>query len=186
LYAWNPHGLNHYNIRVRAGHMAEAKDFVERTWNKFIPSLPVRVAFLDENYEKQFAADEKRGQMFAAFAGIAIFIACLGLFGLASYTAERRTKEIGIRKVFGASVPDVVKLLVWQFSKPVLIANLIAWPVAWYYLRNWLDGFAYRIDLSPLYFVAAALVALGIAWATVSAQAVRAARARPVNALRYE
>jgi len=186
VFTWNPHGLNYYNVRVRAGHMAEAKTFVERTWNKFVPSLPVRLAFLDENYEKQFAADEKRGQMFAAFSGIAIFIACLGLFGLASFTAERRTKEIGIRKVFGASVRDVVRLLVWQFSKPVLIANLIAWPVAWYYLRNWLDGFAYRIDLSPLYFIAAALVALLIAWATVSAQAMRAARSRPVNALRYE
>ncbi len=186
VFSWNPHGLNYYNIRVKPGHMAEAHEFVERTWNKFIPSLPVRLAFLDENYEKQFAADEKRGEMFAAFAGIAIFIACLGLFGLASFTAERRTKEIGIRKVFGASVTNIVKMLVWQFSIPVLIANLIAWPIAWYYLNDWLEHFAYRIDLSPLYFIGAALVALAIAWGTVSAQAVRAARSRPVNALRYE
>jgi putative ABC transport system permease protein len=186
VYTWNPHGLNHYNIRVRPGRMAEAKAFVERTWNKFVPSLPVRLAFLDENYEEQFAADEKRGQMFAAFSAIAIFIACLGLFGLASYTAERRTKEIGIRKVFGASVTDVVKMLVWQFSIPILIANLIAWPVAYYYLNGWLEKFAYRIDLSPFFFVGAALVALLIGWATVSVQAVRAARSRPVNALRYE
>ena len=88
--------------------------------------------------------------------------------------------------MFGASVTDVVRMLVWQFSIPVLIANLIAWPIAWYYLNNWLETFAYRIDLSPLYFIGAGMVALGIAWATVSAQAVRAARSRPVNALRYE
>ena len=106
VFEWNPHGLNYYNIRVRPGHMAEAKSFVEETWNKFVPSLPVRLNFLDETYEKQFAADEKRGEMFAVFAAIAISIACLGLFGLASFTAERRTKEIGIRKVFGASVRE--------------------------------------------------------------------------------
>ena len=105
--------------------------------------------------------------MFAIFVAIAIFIACLGLFGLAAFTAGRRTKEIGIRKVFGARIRDVVFLLLWQFSIPVLIANLIAWPVAWYYLHGWLQGFAYRIPLSPLYFLASGLVALLIAWATV-------------------
>ena len=104
--------------------------------------------------------------MFGIFVGIAIFIACLGLFGLAAFTAGRRTKEIGIRKVFGARTRDVVFLLLWQFSIPVLIANLIAWPLAWYYLHGWLQGFAYRITLSPLYFAGAGLAALLIAWAT--------------------
>ena len=124
--------------------------------------------------------------MFAVFVGIAIFIACLGLFGLAAFTAGRRTREIGIRKVFGARDRDVVVLLLWQFSVPVLIANLIAWPVAWYYLHDWLQGFAYRITLSPLYFLASGLAALLIAWATILGHALRVARANPIHALRYE
>jgi putative ABC transport system permease protein len=124
--------------------------------------------------------------MFGAFVLVAIFIACLGLFGLAAFTAGRRTKEIGIRKVFGARTRDVVWLLLWQFSIPVLIANLIAWPVAWYYLHGWLQGFAYRIPLSPLYFICAGLVALLIAWVTVFSHARRVAGANPINALRYE
>ena len=124
--------------------------------------------------------------MFGAFVVVAIFIACLGLFGLAAFTAGRRTKEIGIRKVFGARARDVIFLLLWQFSIPVLIANVIAWPLAWYYLHGWLEGFAYRISLNPLYFVGAGLIALLIAWATIFAHALRVARANPINALRYE
>ena len=124
--------------------------------------------------------------MFGAFVGIAIFISCLGLFGLAAFTAGRRTKEIGIRKVFGARTRDVAFLLLWQFSVPVLIANAIAWPVAWYYLHDWLQGFAYRIPLNPLYFAAAGFAALLIAWATILAHALRVARANPIHALRYE
>ena len=135
---------------------------------------------------EQFLADERQGTLFGIFVGIAIFIACLGLFGLAAFTVGRRTKEIGIRKVFGARVRDVVFLLLWQFSIPVLIANAIAWPVAWYYLHDWLQGFAYRITLSPLYFVGAGAIALAIAWATVFVHALRVARANPIHALRYE
>jgi putative ABC transport system permease protein len=142
--------------------------------------------FLDDDYNKQFLADERQGTLFGIFVVIAIFIACLGLFGLAAFTASRRTKEIGIRKVFGARVRDVVLLLLWQFSIPVLIANAIAWPVARYYLRDWLQGFAYRISLSPAYFVGAGAIALGIAWATVFVHALRVARANPIRALRYE
>jgi putative ABC transport system permease protein len=124
--------------------------------------------------------------MFAIFVGIAIFIACLGLFGLAAFTAGRRTKEIGIRKVFGARSRDVIFLLLWQFSVPVLIANAIAWPLAWYYLHGWLQTFAYRISLSPLFFLGGGVVALLIAWSTIYAHAWRVARANPINALRYE
>jgi putative ABC transport system permease protein len=120
------------------------------------------------------------------FVGIAIFIACLGLFGLAAFTAGRRTREIGIRKVFGARTRDLVFMLIWQFSVPVLIANLIAWPVAWYYLHGWLQGFAYRITLGPLFFLGAGAIALVIAWATVFVHAWRVARANPIHALRYE
>lgn len=185
-YTYNPNGLNHFTIAIKGGDVRKTVDFVRETWARLVPDLPVRVAFLDDTYQKLYEQDEKRGQMFALFTGFAILIACLGLFGLASFTAERRTKEIGVRKVFGARVRDIVGLLLWQFSKPVLIANLIAWPVAWYYLSEWLSGFAYRIDLSPLYFVAAGLGALVIAWATVTLHSVRVARSKPVHALRYE
>ena len=126
--------------------------------------------------------------MFAGFALFAVLVACLGLYGLASFAAERRTKEIGLRKIMGASVGDIVKMLLWQFSKPVLIANLIAWPVAFYFMSGWLDGFIYRIDVSvlPIMAVAAGLLALFVAWVTVAAHAARVARSSPIEALRYE
>ena len=131
-------------------------------------------------------ADVQEGQMFAAFVTIAIMIACLGLYGLAAFTAQRRTMEIGIRKVFGARTYDIARLLLWQFSIPVLLANAIAWPIAWYYTHEWLEGFATRIWLSPVYFAGAGAVALVIAWATVIIQAVRVSCTKPVIALRHE
>ncbi len=115
-----------------------------------------------------------------------IIIGSLGLFGLAAFTAERRTKEIGIRKVFGATVRDIVRLLAWQFAKPVVFANLVAWPVAWWAMREWLNGFDARIALTPGPFVVAGLLALVIAVGTVSGHAVRVARTNPIRALRYE
>ena len=120
--------------------------------------------------------------LFGVFVVIAIFIACLGPFGLAAFTVGRRTKEIGIRKIFGARTRNLVFLLLWQFSIPVLIA----WLVAWYYLHSWLQGFAYRITLSSFYFLIAAAIALAIASATVFAHAWRVASANPIHALRYE
>ena len=126
--------------------------------------------------------------MFAVFSGLALFVASLGLFGLASVTAVRRTKEIGVRKVMGASVFDIVKLLVWQFSKPVLIANLIAWPVSFYFISEWLQSFVYRIDNGIILAlsVSAALCALFIAWFTVAGNSITVAKENPIKALRYE
>jgi putative ABC transport system permease protein len=186
LYYFNPNHLNGFSIHLKNGHVSEGVAAIDRTWRRFVPGVAIHRRFLDDMFDKLFAADEKQGQMFGIFVAIAIFIACLGLFGLAAFTAGRRTKEIGIRKVFGARVGDVVFLLLWQFSIPVVIANLIAWPVAWYYLHGWLQGFAYRIPLSPLYFLGAGLVALLIAWATVFSHARRVAGANPIHALRYE
>lgn len=126
--------------------------------------------------------------MLATFSIVAVLIACLGLYGLASFTAERRTKEIGIRKVLGANVLTIVKLLMWQFSKPVLLANLLAWPVATWGMMTWLEAFPYRLEywiFLPLCLFAG-LVALTIAWATVGGNAARVARANPIKALRYE
>jgi putative ABC transport system permease protein len=115
-----------------------------------------------------------------------VIIGCLGLFGLAAFTTERRTKEIGIRKVLGARTQDIVRLLVWQFSRPVVVANLIAWPVAWWLMRDWLNGFDQRIALGPAPFLIAALIALGIAIATVVGHTLKIAKANPIHALRYE
>ncbi len=174
------------SILMEPGRSQEALAHITRVSHSFAPNAILARSFLDDSYERLYQSQQKQGQAFAAFVVIAIFIACLGLFGLAAFTAGRRTREIGIRKVFGARDRDVLILLLWQFSVPVVIANAIAWPLAWYYLHGWLQGFAYRITLSPLYFVAIGFAALVIAWATIFAHAWRVARANPVHALRYE
>ena len=173
-------------VRVPASGVPQALSALDRTWHRFAPSLAINRQFLGAFFERQFLADEQQGQIFGLFVGIAIFIAALGLFGLAAFSTERRTKEIGLRKTFGARTRDIVLMLLWQFSIPVLIANLIAWPVAYYYLHHWLEGYAYRISLSPLYFVGAGTAALVIAWVTVIVHAAHVARANPIHALRYE
>jgi putative ABC transport system permease protein len=185
-YVYAPVNAQALSIRVQAGRTQEAMAYIEKVTRSFVPNVAMQRSFLDDSYEKLYQADKKQGTIFAVFVGIAIFIACLGLFGLAAFTAARRTREIGIRKVFGARDRDVVLLLLWQFSLPILIANLIAWPIAWYYLHDWLNGFAYRISLSPLYFVGVGVIALVIAWLTILGHALRVARANPIHALRYE
>lgn len=161
---------------------------VEKVWKNMVPMTPVSHQFLNDMIRAQYQEEENQAKLFAVFSMLAIVIACLGLYGLASFTAERRTKEIGLRKVMGASVRDIVTLLVWQFSVPVLMANIIAWPTAWYLMSGWLEGFSYRIDSS--YIVAASIIAgagaLIIAWLTVASRAIRVATTNPVNALRYE
>ena len=138
-------------MRLRPETIPQTLDFIDKAWHTFAPIAAVDRHFLDDSFGELYQQDERQGQMFGIFVGIAIFIACLGLFGLAAFTAGRRTKEIGLRKVFGGRTRDVVKLLLWQFSVPAVIANLIAWPLAWYYLAHWLETFAYRISLeSPL------------------------------------
>jgi putative ABC transport system permease protein len=159
---------------------------IERVWKRLAPQVPIDAAFSDDKMASQYLTDARRGQTFAGFALLAILIACLGLFGLAAFTAERRTKEIGIRKVFGARIRDIVRLLAWQFSKPVVAANLIAWPVAWWVMRDWLNGFDARIALTPGPFVLAGGLALAIALGTISGHAIKVARTNPIHALRYE
>ena len=173
-------------LRLRPDMVPQTIDFIDRNWRAFSPISAMQRSFLTDRYGKLYQVEERQGQMFGVFVLVAIFIACLGLFGLAAFTAGRRTKEIGIRKVFGARTADVVWLLLWQFSIPVLIANAIAWPVAWYYLHGWLQSFAYHIALNPLYFLGAGVIALMIAWATVFSHARRVAGANPIHALRYE
>jgi putative ABC transport system permease protein len=157
-----------------------------RLWKRLAPTVPFEADFADAELAELYRVDQARGLSFAGFAGLAVAVACLGLFGLAAFTAERRTKEIGIRKVFGATIADIVRLLVWQFTKPVVIANLIAWPVAWWLMRDWLNQFDARIALGPTPFVLAGLIAFAIAFGTVAGHAIRIARTNPIHALRYE
>jgi putative ABC transport system permease protein len=176
---------------VKPGEAAAAMAAIEEIWSRMAPGVPLRSQWVDEALAAQYDAIEKRGHMFAGFAIFAVVIACLGLFGLASFAAERRTKEIGVRKALGAGVIDIVRLLMWQFSKPVLLANAIAWPVAFYVMSRWLETFRFHIELTdPLLLIGvfggAGLLAMAIAWATVAGQAARVARANPIHALRCE
>jgi putative ABC transport system permease protein len=186
LYRYAPADMSIFSARVRPDRLSEALSYVDRTWKAFAPTIAIRRQFLNDSFDRQFQADERQGAIFILFVGIAVFIACLGLFGLAAFSTERRTREIGLRKTFGAGTNDIIWMLLWQFSIPVLIANAVAWPVAWYYLHDWLEGYAYRIPLSPLYFLGAGAFALLIAWATVFVHARRVANANPILALRYE
>ena len=173
-------------LRLRPGSVPETLAFIDKSWRAFSPIAGIQRRFLDESFDKLYQADQRQGTMFGVFVVVAVVIACLGLFGLAAFTAGRRTREIGIRKAFGARDRDVLRLLLWQFSIPVLLANLLAWPIAWYYLHRWLEGFAYHISLTPLYFAVVGAAALLIAWATVLTHALRVARANPIHALRHE
>jgi putative ABC transport system permease protein len=178
-------GPNWLIIRYR-GDPATMKAAVERQWKQITNEVPFNAKFSEDVIGELYKKEDARAETFAAFALLAVIIGCLGLFGLAAFTAERRTKEIGIRKVLGARTRDIVRLLVWQFSRPVIIANIIAWPVAWWMMRDWLNGFDQRIPLTPVPFLTAAVIALGIAIATVVGHAVKVARANPIHALRYE
>lgn len=159
---------------------------VNDIWSKFVPYAPADSFFLKDRLAEQYGGEIRQGMLLLAFAILSVAIACLGLYGLAAFTAERRTKEIAIRKVHGAEVWDVVKMLLTQFSKPVLLSNLIAWPIAWFAMSDYLEGFVYRIELSPAYFIGTGLIALMIAWATTSFHAVKTARMRPAIVLRGE
>jgi putative ABC transport system permease protein len=173
-------------VRVKAGEAGAIRGKIEAAWKRYAAQVPFQAEFSDDIVRKQYDADQSRATTFAAFAGLAIIVACLGLYGLAAFTAERRTREIGIRKVLGARDRDIVRLLVWQFSRPVLIANIIAWPVAWWLMRDWLDGFDARIDLGPQWFIGAGALAAGIAATTIIGHALKVARSSPAVALRYE
>ena len=166
---------------------AEVRAGVERVWKSVTTDVPFDAEFSDDIVAELYEAEDARAKTFAGFALLAVVVACLGLFGLAAFTAERRTKEIGIRKVLGARTRDIVRLLAWQFSKPVIIANLIAWPVAWWVMRDWLNTLRRahrsrrrRRSCSP------ALLALAIAIGTIAGHAIKVARANPIHALRYE
>jgi putative ABC transport system permease protein len=183
---YTTHIFNSLSIRISAENIPETLAFLRDKMSEWDPYRPFEYAFLDDSFDAQYRAEERLSNIFSSFSVLAIFIACLGLFGLASFTAEKRTKEIGIRKVLGASIPGIVILLSKEFTKWVLVANVIAWPVAYYFLSRWLQGFAYRLNITFLTFVFAGVISLAIALGTVSYQALKAATSNPVDSLRYE
>lgn len=172
-------------VRYR-GSPADVRARLEQTWRGITTEVPFDARFSEEASAELYDGEEARAEIFATSSVLAVVIACLGLFGLSAFAVERRTKEIGIRKVFGARVRDIVGLMAWQFLKPVIVANVIAWPLAWWLMRDWLNGFDDRIPLQPGPFVLAGAIALAIALATVSGHAIKVARSNPVTALRYE
>jgi len=174
------------SLKIDGARTTEALAHIRSVWQKFLPEFPYDYHFLDEQYGQLYAAEQRQGRVFVAFAGIAIAVACLGLFGLASFTVERRRKEIGIRKVLGASVTSVTAHLSKDFLKLVLVAILVASPLAWWSMNKWLQDFAYRIDIQWWMFAAAGLGAVAIAFLTVGFQSMRAALANPVKSLRSE
>jgi putative ABC transport system permease protein len=173
-------------VRIRPENIPQTIAFLKKTYEQYNPRHPFDFSFLDDSFNRIYQEEQKFGFMFRVFSFLAIFIACLGLYGLASFTVERRTKEIGIRKVLGASVSGIFMFLSRGLSKWVLLANIIAWPVAYYLMDRWLQNFAYRIGLSVWIFMLSGLAAFLIALLTVSYQSIKAATANPVDSLRYE
>jgi putative ABC transport system permease protein len=159
---------------------------IRSTWNRFNSEFPFEYYFLDETFKKSYQSEEKIQQLFGHFSLLSIFISCLGLFGLAAFAAEKRVKEIGIRKTLGASMMSILLMLSKEFTKWIVIANIIAWPLAYFFMNKWLQGFAYRTDINLLTFVLVSLLTLAIALITVSYQSVKAASVNPVEAIRYE
>ncbi len=182
----NPKWRNHFAIRVAAGNAANGLAGIEKTWKKFVPESPFEYTFMDETFNNFYKEDRQASFLVFVFAAIAIFISALGLFSLAAFEAEKRIKEIGIRKVLGATVAGITTLLSKDFLKLVCIAILIASPIAWWAMNKWLQDFAYRINISWWIFIVAGMVALLIALVTVSVQAIKAAMANPVKSLRTE
>lgn len=171
-------------IRIEPEGISETIGRIEEVWRDVDPRFPLDYTFLDEDFDALYRTDQQLGEIFAVFAFLAIFVACLGLLGLASFSIQQRTREIGIRKVVGASISGIVILLSKDFMKYVLLANLIAWPLAYLVMSNWLQNYAYAAALDFTWFLAAGIVALVIAWLTIGAHAVAASRRNPVNSLR--
>jgi putative ABC transport system permease protein len=173
-------------IRIQGGNVQETIRSVETKWNEFVSDQDMDYFFLEEAVENQYSDEKRARTLFASFSFLAIIIGALGLLGLSSYTAEQRTREIGIRKVMGARISMVVWLLLKEINKLVLISTVIAWPAAWYLMSQWLEGFAFRISLTPWIFIAASILSYLVAVITVSYQAFKAAKTNPAITLKYE
>jgi putative ABC transport system permease protein len=173
-------------LRVQLNNVSGIINQIEKSWNNYVPGQPFSYTFMDNDFKNIYLAEQRIGKLFMSFAIFAIFIACLGLFGLVAYAAEQRTKEIGIRKVLGANTGGIVAMLSKDFTKLVVIASFIAFPLAWLAMNKWLQSFAYRINISWWVFLLAGAMAVAIALVTISFQTLRAAMANPVKSLKTE
>ena len=171
-------------IRISPEDVSDTIARIQEVWREVDPLYPLAFTFLDEDFDSLYREERQLGTVFAVFAFLAILVACLGLLGLASFSIQQRTREIGIRKVLGAAVTDIVLLLSRDFMKYVLLANVIAWPLAYIAMSRWLQNYAYAAGIDFVWFVAGGIVALVIAWLTIGAHALAAANRNPVNALR--
>jgi putative ABC transport system permease protein len=178
--------LNAASIKVSGRNLEGTLAHIDVVWTRIVPEQPIVRRFLDDDFDAFYRSEQRQGRILAYSSLLAVFLACLGLFGLASLTTEQRTKEIGIRKVMGGSVADIVRLFAGELGTLALLANVIAWPVAYVLMRRWLDNFPYRIELDLPVFVGSGFAVLVIAWLTVGAVAARAAAAKPIHALRCE
>jgi putative ABC transport system permease protein len=177
---------NYISARIRPGDISRTLSRIRNVWDSFMKGYPLEYSFLDSDYDALYHNEERTGRIFSVFAALAIGIGCLGLLGLASFAAEQKTREIGIHRVLGASIPGIMMLLSRDLLRWVALANLVAWPVAFYVMKSWLQNFSYRIGLSLFFFVLAGLVTLLIAWSSTSFQAYKAANTDPVSALKHE
>jgi putative ABC transport system permease protein len=173
-------------LKIASEEIESTLSYVEDEFKKFSPTFAFEYAFLDDRVDRMYAEDRQAGNSFFYFSMVGIIVACFGLFGLATFAAEQRTKEMGIRKVLGASIPGLFLLVTQDVMKWVLAANVIAWPVAYIFMNRWLQHFAYRIDLQAWIFLISAALVAGIALFTVSYRAVKVATTNPVKSLRYE
>jgi putative ABC transport system permease protein len=183
VFMTNPNWFKEFIVKVKSKNISSTINSLKEVWAKFFPQYPFEYSFLDESIDKMYKSEERYSKVVSTFSVVALLIACLGLFGLASFIAEQRKKEIGIRKVQGASIKSIVQLVSNEFMILVIVSNVIAWPIAYYFMKKWLISFAYRIDISVWTFIGSGLLALLIAMLTVSFQAVKAALANPVNSL---
>lgn len=174
------------SFRIDTQNIAGTIDLLRNVWKEFLPQQPIEYNFLDEQFSNIYQTEQRIGKIFGVFSGLAIFIGCLGLYALAAFTAERRTKEIGIRKILGASTSNIIRMLTKEFVILIASANIIAWPVAFWVMRGWLNDFSYRIPLNIWMFFSAGFLTLSIALLTVSFQAVKVALTNPSTSLRYE
>jgi putative ABC transport system permease protein len=174
------------SLRINASNIPSVIEQIKNKWKTMAPEQPFDYVFMDEQFNNLYTIEQQTGKIFITFAILAIAIACLGLFGLITYATEQRSKEIGIRKVLGATVTNVVTMISADLLKLVFIASLIAFPIAWFAMNKWLQSFAYRVSIGAWIFIAAGLLAVIIALATISFQAIKAAIANPVKSLRTE
>ncbi|MFC2081233.1 ABC transporter permease [Bacteroidota bacterium] len=179
-------GHNFISVKIQPHEIPGTLEFLEKTWNTFAPEVPFVYSFLDDDLDKLYGKEERLGKIFLYFTVLAIVIACLGIYGLAAFTAEQRTKEIGVRKVMGASVQDIIKLLSKKYIILIIIANFIAWPIGYFIMQKWLQNFAYRINIGIGIFLLTGLMAIIIVIIAVSSQAIKASLTDPVESLRYE